>query len=105
MFADYRVPQTLRLVGIMDYFPTLSQLIDTTTLEHPNELPYSSAYEIEIRAATVVAVEMIMREIKKRPVLSSQIRYAFQVDWLLWQMGECQLDKLKPHHCVHSIFY
>ena len=89
----------------MDYSSTLSQLIDTTTLTQPNELPYSSVYELEIRAATVVAVEMILNEIKKRASLSGKIKYAFQVDWLLWQMGECQLDKLKPHHCVHSIFY
>ena len=105
MFADYRVPQTLRLVGIMDYSSELATLIDTTTLDKPNELAYSSLYEVEIRAATVLAVEKIMNEIKKRPAISDKIKYAFQVDWLLWQMGECQLDKLKPHHCVHSIFY
>lgn len=89
----------------MNYSPALSQLIDTSTLDNPNELPYSSVYEVEIRAATVVAVEMIMGEIKKRPKIADKIKYAFQVDWLLWQMGECQLDKLLPHHCVHSIFY
>ena len=68
----------------MDYCPALSELIDTTTLTQPNELPYSSVYELEIRAATVVAVEMIMNEINKRPSLSGKITYAFQVDWLLW---------------------
>ena len=89
----------------MNYSPALSQLIDTSTLDAPNELPYSSVYEVEIRTATVVAVEMIMGEIKKRPKIADKVKYAFQVDWLLWQMGECQLDKLLPHHCVHSIFY
>ena len=73
----------------MDYSEKLAQLIDTTTLEVPNELPYSSVYELEIRAATVLAVEKIMSEIKKRPILQDMITYAFQVDWLLWQMGEC----------------
>ena len=89
----------------MNYIPALSQLIDTMTLDNPNELAYSSVYEVEIRAATVVAVDMIMNQIKKRPKIADKIKYAFQVDWLLWQMGECQLDKLLPHHCVHSIFY
>ena len=73
----------------MDYSEKLAQLIDTTTLEVPNELLYSSVYELEIRAATVLAVEKIMSEIKKRPILQDKITYAFQVDWLLWQMGEC----------------
>lgn len=53
MFADYRVPQTLRLVSIFQYGPTLTQLIDTSE----TELPYSGLIEVEIRANTVVAVE------------------------------------------------
>lgn len=60
MFADYRVPQTLRLVGIFEYSTKLAELIDTSSDTVVHELPYSSAYEIEIRACTVVAVEMIM---------------------------------------------
>ena len=103
MFADYRVPQTLRLVGIFNYSPALSQLIDTDDIE----LPYSSPYEVEIRACTVVAVEMIIERIRKSKVteLTDKIKYAFQVDWLLWQMGENNLAQLKPHHKVLSIFY
>ncbi|TNV73753.1 hypothetical protein FGO68_gene10301 [Halteria grandinella] len=109
MFADYRVPQTLRLVGIMEYSPVLSAKIDPfDTVSHDNELPYSSVEEVEIRAATVVAVQMIMDEISKEgtpQALKEQVKYAFQVDWLLWQMGESRLSELLPHHKVHSIFY
>ncbi len=100
MFADYRVPQTLRLLGIFEYSSELSKVID----EAQAELPYSSPFEVEIRACTVVAVEKIMDAIK-RSGLNCKIEYAFQVDWLLWQMGEKNLESLKPHHKVHSIFY
>jgi hypothetical protein len=65
MFADYRVPQTLRLVGIFEYNISLSAKIDLhDTVSHENELPYSSIEEVEIRACTVVAVEKIMQAIK-----------------------------------------
>ena len=69
------------------------------------ELPYSSRDEVEIRAFTVVAVEMILHQIKNSEILKDKIHYAFEVDWLLWQMGESNLDIMKPHHKVLSIFY
>ncbi len=55
MFADYRVPQILREFDIMSYSPELSELIDTN-----KELAYSSNYEVEIRAVTVIAVDKIL---------------------------------------------
>ena len=55
MFADYRVPQILRHLGIFVYSEDLAQKIDGLHV-----LPYSSEEEVEIRAATVVAVEKII---------------------------------------------
>ena len=100
MFADYRVPQILRHIGILEYSTELEKVIDSE-----QELPYSSPYEVEIRAATVVCVEQIMSEIKKNTELSKTLKNSYEVDWLLWQMGEKQLSQLKPHHRVKSIFY
>ena len=60
MFADYRVPQILRHLGIFEYSDQLSQKIDSL-----QELPYSCPEEVEIRAATVVAVEMILDQVKQ----------------------------------------
>ena len=45
MFADYRVPQILRELNILNYSDQLAQLIDKEA-----ELEYSSDYEVEIRA-------------------------------------------------------
>jgi len=55
MFADYRVPQILRHLGIFQYSAELADAIDSE-----KELPYSSKWEVEIRAATVLAVETIL---------------------------------------------
>lgn len=74
-------------------------------IDTEQELPYSSTQEVEIRACTVQAVEMILEKIKVSEVLKEKIKYSFEVDWLLWQMGENSLDEMKPHHKVLSIFY
>ena len=79
MFADYRVPQIMRQVGILEYTPSLSEKIDSET-----ELPYSSIEEVQIRAATVIAVEQIMEGIRQNEYLSKHICNSYEVDWLLW---------------------
>lgn len=53
-------------------------------------------YEVEIRIATIGAVEEISKLTGKN---------AIEIDWVLWQMGEAKLDEMKPHHRVLSIFY
>lgn len=68
MFADYRVPQILRELNILKYSSTLSQLVDSEV-----ELAYSSDYEVEIRALTIVAVEEILARIKSSEILSKEI--------------------------------
>ena len=100
MFADYRVPQILRHLSIFSYSDKLAEDIDEGSV-----LPYSSPDEVEIRACTVIAVEKILQKIREDSLLSKHINYAFEVDWLLWQMGEENLSSMKPHHKVLSIFY
>jgi len=59
MFADYRVPQILRHLGIFVYSDELAAAIDGE-----QELAYSSKLEVELRAATVVTVDRIMAKIR-----------------------------------------
>lgn len=96
MFADYRVPQLLRELGIMKYSESLATKIDGY-----EEIACGSKEEVEIRAVTVIAVDRLQKALVKRgiPLL------AIEVDWLLWQRGEAMKDQIKPHHRTLTIFY
>lgn len=48
MFPDYRVPQILREMGILEYSDTLEIFIDSKAT-----MAFSSELEVEIRGATV----------------------------------------------------
>jgi len=70
MFADYRVPQILKAKGILVYDKHLTDLINNKL-----EIPHGSKEEVEIRAATIQAVEQIKNrlKIKGKNVMSIQI--------------------------------
>ena len=96
MFADYRVPQLLRSLGVLVYDAALSEAVDAL-----QEVPFGSEQEVEIRAATVVSVERLRAALASRglPLL------VIEVDWLLWQIGEQTKDDIRPHHRTRTIFY
>lgn len=96
MFADYRIPQILRSFGILLYSPSLEQSVDNCI-----EIPFGSEEEIAIRAATVIAVERLHKELLRHgaPFL------VIELDWLLWQQGEAAKDDIRPHHRTRTIYY
>jgi hypothetical protein len=96
MFADYRVPQILRHMGIMVYAPALAERVDSL-----GEVPFGSPEEVEIRAATVVAVERLQQCLRKE----GRSLLVLEVDWLLWQWGEAIKDDILPHHRTLTIYY
>lgn len=96
MFADYRVPQLLRPLGVLQYSDEVAAKNDAR-----EELPAGSEMEVELRAATVQAVERL------RSALAEHGRemHSVEVDWLLWQRAEAQRQKLPPHHRTLTIYY
>ena len=52
--ADYKIPQTLRALGIIEYNDELSNII-----ELKENIEISSKYEVEIRASQIVVIEYI----------------------------------------------
>ncbi len=98
MFADYRVPQILRAMGVMVYSPALSSAIDAGEV-----IPFGSEEEVEIRALTVIAVDKLQLALASRGLHLLVI----EVDWLLWQRGEAdnEAGRIKPHHKTSTIFY
>ncbi|KAL3660456.1 hypothetical protein V7S43_014606 [Phytophthora oleae] len=96
MFADYRVPQVLRPEGVMVYSAELTNLVDNKV-----EIPAGSEMELEIRAATIQAVEQIHEQMVHR----GHHLQVIELDWLLWQIGEDNKQDLLPHHRTWSIYY
>ena len=107
-FADYRVPQLLRHLNVLVYSPSLSKQIDEKI-----ELVPFCADELYIRAATVVAVDELVNEVKSmlqkdsnHQKYSEEVN-AVKMDWYLWNIGE-KLDRrneIENHHRVRTIFY
>ena len=94
-FPDYKIPQILNFLGILEYSERLNKKIKNKVL-----IPMGSLQELEIRSATVQAVEILKKELKAR----GQDMPAFQLDWILW--NKSKKDKMKNHyHLTKTIFY
>lgn len=97
MFADYRIPQILRHVGILEYSENLASRVDNFEV-----IPFGCDEESEIRACTVIAVEELRAKILEK---TGQSLTSVEIDWLLWNWGEQVKDTIKPHHRTLTIFY
>ncbi len=95
-FADYKVPQVLRQLGILHYAPDLAERIHRL-----ERLAPGSREEIEIRAATVWACEWL-----RQALSSASTPYtASDVDWLLWNQGQSLPPGTEPYHRTVTPFY
>jgi hypothetical protein len=95
-FADYKLPQVLRHLGILRYSPELADKIEQRIL-----IEAGSREEVEIRANTIWAVELMRQELEK---MGKGLR-AFEIDWILWNLGQDEAFKEKPYHRTVTIFY
>ena len=95
-FADYKLPQLLRAWGILRYAPALARKVDAQI-----ELAAGSADEIEIRAATLWAVEFLREELAAR----GHALWSVQVDWILWDASQGKFKEMRPYHRVRTIYY
>ena len=87
-FADYKLPQVLRHLGILRYAPEIF-------------IQAGSPEEVEIRANTIWAVALIRQALEKM----GKGLNAFEIDWILWNMGQDEAFKEKPYHRTVTIFY
>lgn len=95
-FADYKLPQVLRHLGILRYEKPLARKVDGRIC-----LNAGSPEEVEIRANTVWAVELI----RQKSVQAGFDLRAFEIDWILWNLGQKTAFRLKPYHRTVTIFY
>ena len=94
-FADYKLPQVLRHLGVLEYDPTLAERIDIKEL-----LEQGGEEEVELRAATIWACELLRRAMteRNRPVTAAAI------DQRLWLLGQ-HASGMRPYHRVRTIYY
>ncbi len=95
-FADYKLPQILRAWGILRYAPSLARKVDAQI-----ELAAGSPEEIEIRAATLWAVEFLRAELAARGCTM----WSIQIDWILWDASQGRSKGMKPYHRVRTSYY
>jgi hypothetical protein len=93
-FADYKVPQVLRAAGVLEYRPELAATVDSRL-----ELTAGSEPEVEIRALTVVAVDLLAERLGDH----GHPRDAAAVDGLLWWRGQGLREP--PYHRVRTVWY
>jgi hypothetical protein len=91
-YADYKLPQVLRAFGILEYEKSLADRIDDLI-----EIPHDSAEEIEIRSATIWAIELLQQKIGRLT--------AGEIDNTIWLMSQNMQDESGPYHRTRTIFY
>jgi len=95
-FADYKLPQVLRHVEVLRYEKALAQKVDHHTL-----LDAGSPEEVEIRANTIWAVELIRQEL----LVQGKNLKAMEIDWILWNLGQQEDYRKHPYHRTLTVFY
>lgn len=94
--ADYKLPQVLRKIGILEYSKRLQEKIDNKRIILKN-----SEEEVEIRANVIWAVEFIKERLKKKfPNILS-----IYINDFLWLFGVNIPPSDKPYHLTRTISY
>ena len=94
--ADYKLPLVLRRLGIFKYSDYLANKIDNRI-----QIEKGSPEEIELRANTIWAVEILKQKIKTKIKNVDSIH----INDHLWMLGQKKLKKDKPYHLVRTTAY
>lgn len=91
--ADYKIPQVLRSLEILNYSSELSNFIDAK-----QEIKENSEYEVEIRANMIEALKLIRQKLNKNINL-------IEINDIIWSQGQDKTLKLKPYHLTRTTSY
>jgi hypothetical protein len=94
VFADYKLPQLLRMYGILVYVQPFADSVDAYTV-----IPAGSPEEIEIRSSAIWGVELLRQAL---PHYSSM-----QIGHAIWLASQDQVLQAhtKPYHRTYTTFY
>lgn len=90
--ADYKIPQTLRALGILVYDTELSRIIDNGQLISEN-----SKYEVEIRANTIAVISYIKSKLENC--------YSIDINDYLFISSKSVKKIAKPYHLCKNKNY
>lgn len=93
--ADYAVPRLLCEYGILRYDKKLLEVITSNVL-----IEHNSDMEIEIRANTLYALELIKNFLKEKDIYLNSI----EIDNIIWNMRTIE-KHLLPVHKTITIYY
>ena len=91
--SDYKIPQILRGLGVLEYNERLEALVD-----NKREIKENSIFEIEIRALTIVSIDKIKK------CLGNTLNN-IEVNDLLWELSHDKEINLKPYHLTRTTNY
>ncbi|XP_071960740.1 queuosine 5'-phosphate N-glycosylase/hydrolase-like [Antedon mediterranea] len=105
MFADYRVPQVLNYLGVLEYSAALMDDLKSSRLFTPGE-----DLEVEIRGNSIWAVELIIDKIRQKQgdkEVEDRNLNAVIVDFYLWDFSKDHWADMKhiPIHKIRSTNY
>lgn len=94
--ADYKIPWILRKLGILSYSELLAKKVDNKI-----ELQHGSEEEVEIRACTIWANELIKQKLKQKISTIDSIH----INDHLWLLSQAKSPKDKPYHLTRTTAY
>lgn len=90
--SDYKIPQTLRALGILEYNDELSYIVDNK--EH---IEISSEYEVEIRASQLAVIDYITNKLPNTK--------SIDINDYLFVYSKKVKDIAKPYHLCRNTNY
>ena len=91
--SDYKIPQVMRGLEILEYSDKLSNIID-----NKKEIEVNSEYEVEIRANMLVAIDLIKKKLENKVC-------AIDINDYIWSQGRNKTMELKPYHLTRNTNY
>ena len=91
--ADYKIPQVMRGLGILEYNKELASLVD-----NKEEIKENSEYEVEIRANMIVVIDMVKEKLNNEFC-------AIDINDYIWGQARNKNIKLKPYHLTRNTNY
>lgn len=91
--ADYKIPQVMRCLGMIEFNEELSSLVDSMKL-----IPSGSEMEVEIRANDIAVIDYIYKK------LNSDVT-RINVNDFIWLLGQDKSKMVKPYHRTKTMNY